>query len=191
LRAFTLLVRPRFAFGALCIFLYVGAEVAIGSFLVIFLSRADVLGADLRTAGYHVPYYWGGAMVGRFVGSGLLRLFSPGKVLAAAAGCAMALVLTAMGSTGPASGWALLAVGLFNSIMFPTIFALACEGLGSRAHEGSGIICMAIFGGAVIPLLTGHLSDLTTVRTAFLVPLACYAVIAAFGIYARRPHAAA
>ena len=190
LRAFTLLARPRFAFGTLCIFLYVGAEVAIGSFLVIFLSRPDVLGVSIQSAGNHVPFYWGGAMIGRFVGSALLRLFSPGKVLAGAAACAGALVLSAMASTGTASGWSLLAVGLFNSIMFPTIFALASEGLNERAHEGSGVICMAIFGGAVIPVLAGHVSDLATVRTAFLVPLVCYTLITAFGIYARRPYAA-
>ena len=188
LRWFTLLRRPRFALGALCIFLYVGAEVTIGSFIVIFLMRHDVLGLGAEAAGKLVPLYWGGAMLGRFIGSALLRVFSPGKVLACAASTAIALLLLAITRTGALSGYALLAIGLFNSIMFPTIFSLASEGLGRRTHEGSGIICVAIFGGAVIPPLTGRISDLVDLRPAFLLPLVCYAVIASFGIFARRPY---
>ena len=190
LRWFALLKRPRFALGALSIFLYVGAEVTIGSFIVIFLMRHDVLGLGAEPAGKLVPLYWGGAMVGRFVGSGLLRVFSPGKVLACAAGAAIALLILAITRTGAVSGYALLAIGLCNSIMFPTIFSLASEGLGRRTHEGSGIICVAIFGGAVIPPLTGQIADLMDLRPALLLPLACYAVIASFGIFARRPYAA-
>jgi MFS transporter, FHS family, L-fucose permease len=188
LRSFTLLRRPRFSFGALCIFLYVGAEVAIGSFIVIFLMRDDVFDIDAKSAGGYVPYYWGGAMIGRFLGSYLLRVFSPGRVLAAAASCAIALLVVSMTNTGAVSGWALLAIGLFNSIMFPTVFSLASEGLGRRTHEGSGIMCMAIFGGAVIPILTGRVSDRVPIRMAFLVPALCYVIIAVFGIYARRPY---
>jgi FHS family L-fucose permease-like MFS transporter len=191
LRAFSLLKRPRFGLGALSIFLYVGAEVAIGSLIVSFLMQPDVLGLDSRSAGEHVPYYWGGAMVGRFVGSYLLRVFSPGKVLATAA--AVVIVLLALAATGGrgTSGWALLSIGLFNSIMFPTIFSLASEGLGRRTHEGSGIICVAIVGGAVVPLLTGKAADLTNLHTALVVPAVCYAGILAFGVYARRPWAPA
>jgi MFS transporter, FHS family, L-fucose permease len=113
---------------------------------------------------------------------------SPGKVLAAAAGCAITLILVSMNSAGAISGWALLAIGLCNSIMFPTIFTLASEGLGSRVAEGSGVICVAIVGGAIIPPLTGMLADLTSLRGALLLPAACYVVIVLFGIYARRPH---
>jgi FHS family L-fucose permease-like MFS transporter len=189
-RAFTLLSRPRFAFGALCIFLYVGAEVAIGSLIVSYLEQSDVLAADPLTAGKHVPLYWGGALVGRFIGAGLLRLVSPGKVLAAVATGAIALLVLAITSHGAVSGYAYLAIGLMNSIMFPTIFSLASEGLGQRAAEGSGVLATAIVGGAVIPPLTGMLADATDLRTALLLPAACYALIGLYGVLARRPLAA-
>lgn len=187
LRAFTLLARPRFGYGALCIFLYVGGEVAIGSIIVNFLMQSDVLGLGAQSAGEHVPYYWGGAMIGRFIGAYLLSLYSPGKVLATAASTVIALLLVAAIGHGAVSGWALLAIGLFNSIMFPTIFSLACEGLGRRTHEGSGIICVAIVGGAVVPLLLGGMADQAGLRAALVVPAVCYAGILAYGIYSRRP----
>ncbi len=187
--AFDLLRRPRFGFGSLSIFLYVGAEVAIGSVIVNFLMQPDVLGLDSRAAGERVPLYWGGAMVGRFVGAYLLRVIAPGKVLAGAAASVIALLTVAGTATGATSAWALLAIGLFNSIMFPTIFSLASEGLGRRAHEGSGILCVAIVGGAIVPLLTGRAADLAGLQAAFVVPAACYAGILAFGLYARRPFA--
>jgi FHS family L-fucose permease-like MFS transporter len=189
--AFGLLRRPRFAFGALCIFLYVGAEVAVGSVIVNYLMQADVFGLGAEAAGKHVPLYWGGAMAGRFVGAYLLRLFSPGKVLATAAGAAVLLLVVSANAGGAAAGWALLAIGLCNSIMFPTIFSLACEGLGERAAEGSGLICVAIVGGAIVPLLAGVAADMAGLRMALAVPALCYAVILAFGWYARRPAAAA
>src|SRR5580765_5177035 len=128
--AFGLLAQPRFALGALCIFLYVGAEVAIGSLLVNYLMQSSTLGLGAQEAGKHVPFYWGGALVGRFIGSGLLRVFAPGKVLACVATGAITLILISANTVGAASGWTLLAVGLMNSIMFPTIFSLASEGLG-------------------------------------------------------------
>ena len=189
LRAFELLRQPRFAFGAACIFLYVGAEVAVGSLIVNYLMEANVLGLDAEAAGKHVPLYWGGAMVGRFIGAALLRMFSPGKVLACAAGMTITLLIVSANTTGMVSGWALLAVGLFNSIMFPTIFSLACEGLGERAAEGSGLICMAIVGGAIVPLITGHAADSVGLKMALIVPALCYAIILCFGIFARRPRA--
>ena len=182
-----LLRQRRFAFGALSIFLYVGAEVAIGSLIVNYLMQSTVLGLGQEQAGKHVPFYWGGAMVGRFAGAYLLRLFSPGKVLACAAAAVLALLLISANATGTVSGWALLAIGLFNSIMFPTIFSLASEGLGPRAAEGSGIICVAIVGGAIVPLLTGHAADWVGLKTALIVPAICYAGILSFGLYARRP----
>jgi FHS family L-fucose permease-like MFS transporter len=184
---FDLLRQRRFGFGALCIFLYVGAEVAIGSLIVNYLMQTNVLGLAQEDAGKHVPFYWGGAMVGRFIGAYLLRVFSPGKVLASAAGAVIALLFISATTMGALSGWALLAIGLFNSIMFPTIFSLACEGLGPRAAEGSGIICVAIVGGAVVPLITGHAADLGGLKAALLVPATCYAGILSFGLYARRP----
>jgi MFS transporter, FHS family, L-fucose permease len=183
-----LLQRPRFGFGALCIFLYVGAEVAIGSLIVNYLMQDHVMGLQEQAAGKLIGLYWGGAMVGRFIGSAVLRVLSPGKVLAFVSIAAIALLVISTQATGDLAGYSLLAVGLANAIMFPTIFTLACEKLGSRAADGSGIINVAIVGGAVIPLFTGIIADVTSsLALAFVLPMACYAVIAAFGFYARRP----
>jgi FHS family L-fucose permease-like MFS transporter len=183
-----LLKRKRFGFGALCIFLYVGAEVSIGSLIVSYLMQDHVMALPEQSAGKLIAYYWGGAMVGRFIGSAVLRLISPGKVLAAVAVGAIALLALSTHTSGALAGYSLLAIGLTNAIMFPTIFTLACEKLGPRAADGSGIINVAIFGGAVIPLLTGIIADATgSLALAFILPAACYAVIAAFGWYARRP----
>ncbi len=191
LAGFSLLRRTRFGFGALCIFLYVGAEVAIGSLIVNYLMQRDVMGLTEEAAGPLIALYWGGAMVGRFVGSYFLRIMSPGKILASVACGAIALILVSISTTGALSGYSLLAIGLMNSIMFPTIFSLACERLGARAADGSGIINIAIFGGAVVPLLTGVLADVSgSLGVAMLLPAACYLVIAAYGIYARRPASA-
>jgi len=188
LAGFSLLRRPRFGLGALCIFLYVGAEVAIGSLIVNYLQQSSVMGLGEAAAGGMIAYYWGGAMVGRVIGSGILRLLSPGKILAFVAVGAITLILVSITTTGLVSGYSLLAIGLMNSIMFPTIFSLASERLGARAADGSGIINIAIFGGAVVPLLTGMLADATgSLAIALLLPAACYSVIAGFGLYARRP----
>ena len=182
-----LLGRPRFGYGAACIFLYVGAEVAIGSFIVNYLMQADVLNIPEQEAGKLISLYWGGALVGRFIGSGLLRVVSPGLLLASVATGAIALIALSVSSTGEMAGYSLLAVGLMNSIMFPTIFSLACEKLGPRAADGSGIINVAIAGGAVIPAIYGALADATSLATAMIIPMVCYAIIAGFGIFARRP----
>jgi FHS family L-fucose permease-like MFS transporter len=147
-----------------------------------------VLGLGEQAAGKHVFLYWGGALIGRFIGAGVLRYVSPGKVLASAAIGAIALILLSANSNGTTAGYALLMIGLMNSIMFPTIFSLASEGLGSRAAEGSGVIATAIVGGAIIPPLTGHLADVSgSLAFALTVPAVCYAVIATYGWYARRP----
>jgi FHS family L-fucose permease-like MFS transporter len=188
LRAFNLLRRPRFALGTACIFLYVGGEVAIGSSIVIYLMQDSVLGIAAGRAGQYVPFYWGGAMVGRFIGGYLLRWVPPARVLAGAAAAVLCLLLVSATSTGVVSAWSLLTIGLFNSIMFPTIFSLASEGLGERAAEGSGVICVAIVGGAIIPPLTGHAADAWGWNAALLVPAVCYCGILGFGWYARRTH---
>ena len=185
-----LLKRPRFGFGALCIFLYVGAEVAVGSFLVGNLMLAESLGSSQQDAGKLIPVYWGLAMLGRFAGSAVLRVVSPAMVLAFNAIGAGVLIIVSIATTGTVSGYALLGVGLMNSIMFPVIFTLASEGLGKRAADGSGIINVAIVGGAVIPALYGWMADQSGLRLALILPIACYAVIAAYGVYARRPVAA-
>ncbi|UYV17123.1 sugar MFS transporter [Porphyrobacter sp. ULC335] len=182
-----LLSRTRFSFGAFCIFLYVGAEVAIGSLIVNYLMQDHVMGLTEKAAGDLIFIYWGGALVGRIIGSAVLRFVSPGLVLAGVAAGAIALVLFSTNTTGSTAGYSLLAVGLMNSIMFPTIFSLACEKLGAKAADGSGIINIAIFGGAVIPLLTGILADASgSLGTAMILPIACYVIIAAFGFYARK-----
>ena len=185
-QAFGLLARPRFALGTLGIFLYVGAEVAIGSLIVLYLEQANVFAADPRSAGEHLIYYWGGALAGRFVGAFVLRTVSPAAVLSVVAVVAIALLGLSAGSVGAVSGWALLAVGLFNAVMFPTIFSLASEGLGARAAEGSGVICMAIVGGAIVPPLTGLIADASSLRVSLALPALCYAFIAGFGLYCRR-----
>jgi len=157
-----------------------------------YLMQRTVMGLLQEAAGKHVTSYWGGAMVGRFIGAYVPRKFSPGKVLAAVAAAVIALLITSANSSGIVSGWSLLAIGLFNSIMFLTIFSLACEGLGSRAAQGSGIICVAIVGWAVVPWITGHAADwLMSLKLALAVPALCYAGILGFGIFARKPRAVA
>jgi FHS family L-fucose permease-like MFS transporter len=126
-------------------------------------------------------------MVGRFAGAWLLKRFSPGKLLAGFAIGAALLVALSMISVGGLAGWSLIAVGLFNSIMFPTIFSLSLEGQGAKTPEASGLLCVAIVGGAIVPLITGGLADAAGITTALIVPIACYVVIAAFGWNARKP----
>ena len=188
LKSFGLLKQMRFGYGAACIFLYVGAEVAIGSIIVNYLMQSHVLGLQEQEAGKLIPLYWGGALIGRFIGSAVLRVVRPGVVLATVACGAIALLVISANTMGEVSGYSLLAVGLMNAIMFPTIFTLACEGLGPRAAQGSGVICVAIVGGAVIPPLTGWIADLSgSLAVALSLPIACYLIIAGFGAYARRP----
>lgn len=183
-----LLRRPRFGFGALCIFLYVGAEVAIGSLIVSYLMQENVLGLSDQSAGKLIGLYWGGAMIGRFIGSAVLRYVSPGLALASVACGAILLILVSANSSGVVAAYSLLAIGLMNAIMFPTIFSLACEKLGTSAADGSGIINVAICGGAIVPLLTGILADASgSLALSLALPALCYLVIAAFGWYARRP----
>ncbi|QQN75347.1 sugar MFS transporter [Croceicoccus sp. YJ47] len=183
-----LLKRKRFGFGALCIFLYVGAEVSIGSVIINYLALDRVLGQPESAVGWMIGIYWGGAMVGRFIGSWALRMFSPGKILAVNATGAILLIVLSLFSQGSLAGYSLLAVGLMNSIMFPTIFSLACEKLGPRAADGSGIINVAICGGAIIPLATGALADITGgLSYALILPAVCYAIIGGFGVFARNP----
>ena len=187
---FSLLKQTRFGFGALCIFLYVGAEVAIGSLIVNYLQQSNVLGISAQSAGEMLIYYWGGAMVGRFIGSAVLRVVRPGLVLGFNAAMVIALILISANTTGTVSGYSLLAIGLMNSIMFPTIFTLACEGLGSRAADGSGLINVAIVGGALVPPLTGWFADAAgSLQLALVVPAICYAIIAGFGLWTTRVRA--
>ncbi len=167
--------------GAIGIFVYVGAEVAIGSFLVNFMHESYIAGFTEAQAGKFVAFYWGGAMVGRFIGSGVLRKIEPGKVLGFNAFVSALLVLITMLSTGYVAMWSILLVGLFNSIMFPTIFTLGVKGLGKHTKQGSGILIMAIVGGAVIPVMQGAFADAIGIHYAFILPLLCYLYIAYYG----------
>jgi FHS family L-fucose permease-like MFS transporter len=168
--------------GAVAIFLYVGGEVSIGSFLVNFLGEPQVAGMPAAQAASYVSVYWGGALIGRFIGFAVMRVVSPGKALAFNALLAIALVLAAIFGRGQAAMWAILAVGLCNSIMFPTIFSMALHGLGRHTGQGSGILCMAIVGGAIVPFLQGWLADRAGVQPSFFVPAACYGFILFFGL---------
>lgn len=175
--------------GALGIFCYVGAEVAIGSYLVNFMGLQDIGGLSEATAAKFVAYYWGGAMVGRFIGAYVLTKMKPGKVLAFNALAATLLTLTAMALSGHVAMWAILSIGLFNSIMFPTIFTLAIDGLGKNTAQGSGILCMAIVGGAVVPLLQGGLADSLGLHHSYVLPVICYLYIAFYGLKGYRADA--
>jgi FHS family L-fucose permease-like MFS transporter len=173
--------------GVAAIFVYVGGEVAIGSLLVNFMADPSIAGFAQAEAGDHVSYYWGAAMVGRFVGAGVMLFLRPGRVLAFNAVAVVVLLLTAMGTAGTTAMWCVLAVGFFNSIMFPTIFALALMGLGRRTGEGSGMLCMAIVGGAVVPVIQGYFADHIGILQSFVVPLVCYLYIVFYGLYGHRP----
>jgi FHS family L-fucose permease-like MFS transporter len=173
---------PHVRFGVLAIFFYVGAEVSLGSFMVNYLSMPDIGHMSEQQAAQYVSYYWGGAMVGRFVGSALMAAMSPRKLLAAFASINVLLVLTTMFSHGNVAMYSVIAVGLFNSIMFPTIFALGIERLGPMTSKASSLLIMAIVGGAIVPFVQGVLADHFGLQHAFVLPLLCYAYIVFYGI---------
>ncbi len=170
----------RLRLGALAIFLYVGAEVGIGSTLVLFFGLPEVAGMEPARAGYFVSFYWGAAMVGRLVGAVLQRRWSPRAVLGVAGSLAIVLVIVTVTVMGSVAVPTLLAVGLFNSIMFPTIFSLAVDGLGAETSRGSGVLVMAIVGGALVPVGMGALADAFDYRTALASTTLAYAYIAWF-----------
>ena len=172
--------------GVFGIFAYVGAEVAIGSHIVSYLALPSVMGLDPASAGTKITFYWGAAMVGRFAGAYLLNKFSPAKLLAINAVGAMALVLISINTTGAVAMWSLLAVGLMNSLMYPTIFTLAVAGLGRHTAEGSGLLCTAIVGGALVPLLFGAIADHAGLRLALLLPVVCYLYVMWYGLRGSR-----
>jgi FHS family L-fucose permease-like MFS transporter len=177
---------PYLLMAAFGIFVYVGAEVSIGSFLINYLGLPQVLSLSERSAAHYVSFYWGGAMVGRFIGSWVLRYISTGKALAAAAFIACALVVTTMLTGGNVAMVSVIAIGFFNSIMFPSIFTLGLAGLGELTSKGSSLMVQAIVGGAILPLAEGHLADRIGVQHAFIIPAVCYIYIAIFGILSAR-----
>ena len=167
---------------AVGIFAYVGAEVSIGSFLVNYFESPEIAGFSAKTAAGFVSFYWGGAMVGRFLGAGLLRQFKPRNLLAMCAVFATTLVISSMVLSGHAAMWAILAVGLFNSIMFPTIFSLGVAELGPLTGNGSGILNMAIVGGAILPVIQEVIADRVGIHHAFVLPVICDSYILHFGL---------
>ena len=232
--------------GAVAIFVYVGGEVSIGSFLVNYFE--ELVGMSEAEAGTYVALYWGGAMIGRFFGSitlsgmtdtrkkmrytvcvfvlalvialyitkeyenlssfsltGFSKTFmflllvglnfvafnlgkqKPGRTLAILAFCAASLVIISMLTNGQVAMWSILCVGLFNSIMFPTIFTLAIDGLGKHTGQGSGILCTAIVGGAIIPVIQGMFADSIGIHHAFILPVLCYAYIVFYGMKGHTP----
>ena len=167
--------------GAIAIFLYVGGEVCIGSFLINFMGEPAIAGLAENEAGKYVSFYWGGAMVGRFIGAAVMQRINPSKLLVFNALAATCLVLITINSSGSIAMWAILSVGLFNSIMFPTIFSLAISGLGSHTGQGSGILCAAIVGGAILPVIQGLFADQIGIQAAFFIPVLCYLYISYYG----------
>ena len=184
-------LRSRWAvFGAIAIGLYVGAEVSIGSIMINFLNREEVLNLSLETAGFYLAnIYWMGALVGRFVGSYLLTRFPAAVLLGCAAAMAALLCVTVVTADGPIAAYAALMVGLFNSIMFPTIFTITLERAGVAQSSTSGLLCVAIVGGAILPYTVGLIADNLSLSTAFLVPMLAYVAITVFAMLAAKARA--
>ena len=179
---------PRLVMGAIGIFVYVGAEVAIGSMLVNYMSQPNVGNISIQLAAKFVSLYWGGAMLGRFIGSAVLQKVRTGTVLGISALTAFLLVAISMLSFGHLAMWSILLVGFFNSTMFPSIFTLSIEGLGPLTGKGSAVLVCAIVGGAIIPELQGVLADHIGIHHAFLLPALCYLYIASFAFKSNKPH---
>lgn len=179
-------LRSRWALsGALAIGLYVGAEVAIASIMINFLHGPAVMGLPLETGGFYLAnLYWGGALAGRFIGTILLTRIAAGRLLAFCAGAATVLCLIAFAEAGALSGWAALGVGLFNSVMFPTIFSLTLERSGTSRSSTSGLLVLAISFGALLPFLVARLADTASLAAAFAVPAVAYLMIAGFAVRA-------
>ena len=173
--------------GAVGIFVYVGAEVAIGSFLVNYFTQPDTGGLTVQVAAKLVSLYWLGAMIGRFIGSATLQKFRPGRVLGMVSILACVLVIASMLTFGQVAIWTILLVGLCNSIMFPTIFTLGIAELGPLTGKGSGLLVAAIVGGAIIPYGEGKLADAIGIHHAFVIPVLCYIFIAYYGYVGSKP----
>src|SRR5229473_2027168 len=179
---------PNLIFGAISIFVYVGAEVSIGSFLVNYFSQPEIGGLTEKVTASFVAFYWGGAMVGRFIGSALLQKMSTGRLLGICAVCAGALVAISMLTTGHTAMYSIILVGFFNSIMFPSIFTLGVAELGPLTGDGSGIMIMAIVGGALIPVAQGAIADRIGIHHAFFLPVICYLYILFVALSGAKPN---
>jgi FHS family L-fucose permease-like MFS transporter len=179
---------PNLVLGAVAIFSYVGAEVSVGSFLVNYFSLPEIGGFSARTAAGFVSFYWGGAMIGRFLGAPLLRRFKPEHLLALCAIVAATLVTASMIVGGRSAMWSILCVGLFNSIMFPTIFSLGVAELGPLTGTGSGLLNMAIVGGAIVPVAQGVIADHVGIHHGFILPVICYLYILFYALSGSKPN---
>jgi MFS transporter, FHS family, L-fucose permease len=176
--------------GCAGIFVYVGAEVSIGSFLINYFSQAEIGNLTAVVAARYVAYYWGGAMVGRFIGSAILQKVRTGTVLGIAALAAAVLVCISMLTLGNLAMWSIIFVGFFNSVMFPSIFTLGIAELGPLTGDGSGMLIMAIVGGAIIPVVQGAIADRIGIHHAFILPVICYLYIVFYAFKGSRPVAA-
>jgi MFS transporter, FHS family, L-fucose permease len=181
-----LLKNRQLLFGALAIFTYVGAEVSIGSYLVGWLTSSFVTALNIKVAANFVSLYWGGAMIGRFLGTPLLVRFEPACVLLCFAAGAMTLVSISIGTGGVVAQWSILGVGLFNSIMFPTIFSMCISGLKYGKEKASGLLCTSIVGGAIVPFIQGIVADNFSLRSSFLLPIICYFYLLIFSFLVLR-----
>jgi MFS transporter, FHS family, L-fucose permease len=179
---------PNLIFGAIAIFVYVGAEVSIGSFLVNYFAQPEIGGLTEKVAASFVAFYWGGAMVGRFIGSALLQKMKTGGLLGICAVCAAGLVAISMLTSGHFAMYSIILVGFFNSIMFPSIFTLGVAELGPLTGDGSGIMIMAIVGGAIIPVAQGWIADHIGIHHAFFLPVICYLYILFFALSGSKPN---
>ncbi|MFQ3575793.1 MAG: sugar MFS transporter, partial [Cytophagales bacterium] len=184
--SFSLVARkyPHLIFGAIAIFMYVGGEVAIGSYIVNLLGESNIKGMLEKDAAGYLPYYWGGAMVGRFAGAYLLTRFKPSHILAFCTTMVCLLLLLTINTNGDVAMYSVISIGLFNSIMFPVIFTLSIDGLGDHTSKASSILVMMIVGGAVMPYAHGMLADIKSIgiQKAFIIPLICYAYLVFFAL---------
>jgi len=179
---------PNLIFAAIAIFVYVGAEVSIGSFLVNYFEQPDIGGLTEKVAASFLAFYWGGAMVGRFIGSALLQKMKTAGLLGICAVGAAALVAISMLTNGHFAMYSIILVGLFNSIMFPSIFTLGVAELGPLTGDGSGILIMAIVGGALVPVAQGWIADRIGIHHAFFLPVICYLYILFFALSGSKPN---
>lgn len=177
---------PWLVAAAVMIFLYVGAEVTIGSLIVNYLHLPEIGNMSIATAANYIPYYWGGQLSGRLVGSWLMQRLNAAVLLGTVGTGAVVLLAISIVSHGPLAMWTILGVGLCNSIIFPTVFSLGLVNLGELTSRGSSLIVMAIVGGAIIPLIAGSLADHIGLQHSFLLPLACYLAIGVYGFAASR-----
>ncbi|CAM3997419.1 sugar MFS transporter [Pseudoalteromonas byunsanensis] len=184
---FSVLHHKHLTLGAIGLFLYVGGEVAIGSFLINYIGLENIAALEEAHAAHLITYYWGGAMVGRFIGAAVMQKINASNVLVFNALAGMCLVTFAILGDGKMAMWSLLLVGLCNSIMFPTIFSLAIQSLKSQTAQGSGLLCLAIVGGAIVPLLQGMLADSIGLQASFVLPALCFVYIAFYGMFGTTP----